>query len=149
LLDLVPRGGITLTYDPDTTASVAAEPTLAISATGLAIGFATAAAGPSPPSAGPGGDLAVVSVIRLRDPSVDEAWFRDWRDSYDDAACANAGGVTRHAESVVGQTTVFVGSCAGGSFTYHARVDGGAAVISLTSIGPANLGKLIMEGLAR
>jgi hypothetical protein len=149
LLALVPQAGITLTYDPATTAGVAADPSLAASASQLAIGLATpAATASSAASAGPGGDLAVVSVIRLRDPSVDETWFRDWRDSYDDASCANAGGVVRRAETVVGQSTVYIGSCAGGSFTYHARVDGGSAVISLTSIGPANLGQMIMAGLA-
>lgn len=148
LLDLVPIDGIRLTYDPDTTARVAADPTLRESATGLAIAVATPAGELIPgSSAAPGMDLAVVSVIRLRDPAADDAWFRDWRDSYDEASCANAGGVLRRAETTIGGVTVFVGTCAGGSFTYHARVDGGAAVISLTSVGPSRLGQTIMEGL--
>ena len=148
LLALVPVDGIRLTFDPDTTSRVAADPTLAASASGLAIAVATPDGELIPgSSAAPGLDLAVVSVIRLRDPSADDAWFRDWRDSYDEASCANAGGVLRRAETTIGGGTVFVGTCAGGSFTYHARVDGGAAVISLTSVGPSQLGRTIMEGL--
>lgn len=148
LLGFVPSAGLTLTYDPDTTARVAADPTLATSASSLAIALAMPIAGSSPrPSSAAGADLAVVSVIRLRDPSFDETWFRDWRDSYDESACANAGGVTRRAETDIRGRTVFVGSCAGGSFTYHVRIDGGAIVIALTSIGPSRIGQTIMEGL--
>jgi hypothetical protein len=148
LLALVPTKGIKLMYDPDTTARVAADPTLATSANALAIAVATPDGELTPgSSAAPGADLAVVSVIRLRDPAADDAWFRDWRDSYDEASCANAGGVVRRAETTIGSVPVFVGSCAGGSFTYHARVDGGAAVISLTSIGPGQLGQSIMAAL--
>jgi hypothetical protein len=148
LLALVPVDGIRLTFDPATTSRVAADPTLAASASALAIAVATPDGELIPgSSAAPGLDLAVVSVIRLRDPSADDAWFRDWRDSYDEASCANAGGVVRRAETTIGGATVFVGTCAGGSFTYHARVDGGAAVVSLTSVGPSQLGRTIMEGL--
>jgi hypothetical protein len=98
-------------------------------------------------SLAPGADLAVVSVIRLRDPSVGEGWFRDWRDSYDGAACANAGGVARRAETEIAGRTVFIGSCAGGAFTYHVRLENTPIVISLTSIGPGRLGETVMAGL--
>ena len=145
LLDVVPRAGLTLTYDGDSTAEVAADPTLAESVSALAIGLVVP--GGVSASAAPGEDIAVVSVIRVRPVGRHEEWFRSYRDSYDEAACANAGGVTRHAQTEIGATTVFVGSCAGGSFTYHGRV-GDDIVLSLTSIGPTHLGRTIMEGLA-
>ena len=149
LLDLLPIGddGLILTYDPDTTARIAADPALAADAASLAVGLATLgrAAGRS---AGPLDDLAVVSVVRLRDPASDEEWFRDWRDTYDAAACAQAGGVARHAESAINGRTVFIGSCAGGAFTYHARTDDGSVVISITSIGTARVGEAILRRLA-
>ena len=149
LLDVLPIGGdgLILTYDPDTTARIAADPSLAADAASLAVGLATLgrAAGRS---AGPLDDLAVVSVVRLRDPAADEEWFRDWRDTYDTAACAQAGGVARHAESALNGRTVFIGSCAGGAFTYHARTDDGAIVISITSIGAARVGEVILRRLA-
>lgn len=138
--------GLVLAVDPDTAAQVAQDPSLRANASALIIAMYTPTPGST--SAAPADDLAVVSVVRLRDPSVGEAWFRDWRDSYDAAACANAGGVARNAEAVIGGHTVFIGSCAGGSFTYHTRVAAGAIVISATSVGPARLGETVMERLA-
>ncbi len=151
LLSYVPIGGngLVLSIDPDTTAQVAADPALRANANGLIIAIYTIAAiASSAPSSEPGGDVAVVSVVRLRDPSFDDAWFRDWRDSYDRSACANAGGVVRNAETDLATHHVFIGSCAGGSFTYHTRVAEGAIVISITAVGPSRLGETIMERLA-
>jgi hypothetical protein len=140
--------GLVQAVDPDTTAQVAQDPALRNNATGLIIAIYTAT--PSPGAASPtdGNDIAIASVIRLRDPSVGDDWFRAWRDSYDTAACANAGGVARNSQTDVGTHTVFVGACAGGSFTYHTRIANGAIVISITSVGSLHLGETIMERLA-
>lgn len=148
LLSFLPIGGngLNQTVDPDTAAQIAEDPTLRATASALII--ATYMSAPTSASAAPAEDFAVVSVIRLRDPSADDAWFRDWRDSYDAAVCANAGGVSRNAQTDIGTHTVFIGSCAGGSFTYHTRLANGAIVISINSIGPANLGRTVMERLA-
>ena len=145
LLRFVPLGGdgLSLTYDPATTAQVASDPTLATSAAGLAVGLYTVT--PANASTPPGDDLAVVSVVNLRDPSVGDSWFRDWRDTYDEAACANAGGVVRHAQTTIGVNTVFIGSCAGGAFTYHVRLADVPIVMSLTSIGPGRIGEEIVK----
>ena len=149
LLDLVPtsEAGATLTYDPETTASVAADPTLVADVNYLAIGLArpTGAAADDP-------NLAIVNVVRLRHPGVTtqaeaDAWFRAWRDTYDGAACAQAGGVARHAETDVAGVRVFIGGCANGSFTYHARIADGAMILSITSVGPDDLGRKIVEKL--
>lgn len=148
LLSFLPPGGTDMlqTVDPDTTAQVAQDPALRANASAMII--AVYRWNLRTPSPGPADDLAVVSVVRLRDRSKDDAWFRDWRDSYDTAACANAGGVARNSQTDIGTHTVFIGSCAGGSFTYHTRVAGGAIVISITSIGATHLGEIIMERLA-
>jgi hypothetical protein len=147
LLDLVPaaEAGATLTYDPDTTASVAADPTLAKSLNYLAIGLAR------PIGAAPGApDFAIVNVGFPRDENaVNDRWFRDWRDSYDKSACAQAGGVARHSQTDVSGVTVFIGACANGAFTYHALIADGGIVLSITSIGPADLGRSIVEHLHR
>ena len=148
LLRFVPSSGdgVDLTFDPDTTRSVAADPGLAADISSLAIGLSTRR--PAGASASPSDDLVIVNVASLRDAAVDDAWFRDWRDSYDRAACANAGGVVRHAETVLGGKTFFVGSCAGGSFTYHVRLPDVGIVVSLTSIGPGRLGEEIVRRMA-
>ncbi|HET7702754.1 MAG TPA: hypothetical protein VFK35_05095 [Candidatus Limnocylindrales bacterium] len=150
LLDLLPIGadGLILTYDPDTTARIAADPALAADAASLAVGLATLGRAQGLRTPDPLGDLAVVSVVRLRDPASDEEWFRDWRDTYDTAACAQAGGVARHAESAINGRTVFIGSCAGGAFTYHVRTADGATVLSVTSVGTARVGEAILRRLA-
>jgi len=121
---------------------VAADPGVAKDATGIAVAVVRVT-GSSAESV----DIAVMSVIRLRDQTVDEAWFRAWRDSYDESACAQAGGVVRHAEVTIAGHRVFIGSCAGGAFTYHTRVRDGAIVVAVTSIGTARLGELVMTRL--
>lgn len=148
LLRFVPSGGhgIDLTFDADTTSSVAGDPGLAASISSLAIGLYSRR--PAGASAAPSDDLVIVNVANLRDPAADDAWFRDWRDSYDLAACANAGGVVRHAETTLGGKTFFVGSCAAGSFTYHVRLPDVGIVVSLTSIGPGRLGEEIVRLMA-
>jgi hypothetical protein len=150
LLSFVPISGHGLiqTIDPDTTAEVAQDPDLRDNATALMI--ASYIPAPTASSASTGGvdDIAVVSVVRLRDPAADDTWFRAWRDSYDAAACANAGGVARNSQTEIGSHTVFIGACNGGSFTYHTRVSDGAILISITSIGTRHLGETIMERLA-
>jgi hypothetical protein len=147
LLDLVPasEAGATLTYDPETTASVASDPTLAKNINSLAIGLARpVGAAPDSP------DFAIVSVAFPRDETaVNEKWFRDWRDSYDTPACAQAGGVVRHSDTEVAGVTVFTAACANGAFTYHALIADGGIVLSITSIGPADLGRTIVEHLHR
>ena len=143
LLGFVPQAGdgVALTFDRTTSTTVAADPGLAQDAAALAIGLYTRT--PASP-----GDLVVVSVVRLRDPAADETWFRDWRDTYDTAACANASGVVRHAETVLGGRTFYIGSCAGGSFTYHVRLPDEGVVVSLTSIGAGRLGEEIVQRMA-
>jgi hypothetical protein len=148
LLSFIPINGHGLlqSVDPDTTAQVAQDPELRANASALIIAMYTAV--PTSASAAPTDDIAVVSVVRLRDPAVGDDWFRAWRDSYDTAACANAGGVARNSQTDIGTHTVFIAACAGGSFTYHTRLKDGAIVISITSVGSLHLGETIMERLA-
>jgi hypothetical protein len=143
LLDIMPAtaAGLALTYDPDTTATVAADPAVARDASGIAVGLAMPAGLASPE------ELVIVNAVRLRDPSAGDDWFRTWRDTYDTAACEQAGGVQGHAESPIQGRTVYIGSCTNGVFTYHVRLDDGAVVVSLTSIGPSRLGERLMRQL--
>jgi hypothetical protein len=143
LLDALPSGdGLERTFDPDTSATVAGDPGLATDAAALAIGLYRLSGAPATSP-----DIAVASVVRLRDPAADDAWFRSWRDSYDGSACAQAGGITRHLETTIAGRTVYVGACAGGAFTYHTRIAGGGIVVSITSVGAERLGETILERL--
>ena len=139
----VASAGLNLTYDAETTATEIADPSLDPNVAALATGIAS----PPAASASAAGDLVIVNVVRLRDASVDESWFRGWRDSYDRAACEPAGGVAGHAETTIGGHDVFIGTCAGGAFTYHLRLSGGAVIVSLTSIGFEKLGERIVQAM--
>jgi hypothetical protein len=76
-----------------------------------------------------------------------EAWFRDWRDSYDEGACGQAGGVAGNAEAALGGRTVYIGTCAGGLRTYHAWLEGRGLLVSAFSVGKGRYGERLMAGL--
>ena len=145
LLAFVPDAvdGVQLTFDPETSATIAADPSVAPDAASLAVALAIV------PGSSAADDLAVVSVVRLRDPTRDENWFRDWRDTYDQAACSPAGGLVGNAEAEIGGGTVYIGSCAQGVRTYHTRLAAAGIVVSITALGSRRLGEKVMAGLHR
>ena len=93
------------------------------------------------------GDFAYASVIVLRPGVFDDAYFRSWRDSFDDGACSQAGGVTGHAQATIGGRTAYLGTCAGGVQTYHVRLDDLDAIVSVSSLGDSRLGEQLVAGL--
>ncbi len=94
-----------------------------------------------------GSDLASGIVAHLRPGVYSDAFFRDWRDTYDTGACAQAGGVVGNAEAELGGRTVYVTSCAGGLRVYHAHLPGRDVVVSLFSVGDRRFGEQLMAGL--
>jgi hypothetical protein len=145
LLALVPTSvdGVPLTFDAETSATIAADPPIARDAASLAVALAVV------PGASGADDLAIVNVVKLRDPAKDDGWFRDWRETYDKAACAQAGGVVGNAEATLGGGTVYIGSCAGGVLTYHTRLEQAGIVVSVTALGSRRLGEKVMAGIQR
>jgi hypothetical protein len=91
--------------------------------------------------------FAYASVIVLRPGVYDEAFFRSWRDSFDEGACSQAGGVTGHAEATIGGRTAFIGRCDGGVLTYHVRLDDRDAIVSVSALGDSRLGEQLVAGL--
>jgi len=94
------------------------------------------------------GDLVVAVVTRLRPGVFGDAFFRGWRDSYDRAVCAPAGGVSGNAEADIGGRNVFIGSCAGEGHTYHAWLPARRVVISAYAVGGRRLGERLMAEVA-
>ena len=92
-------------------------------------------------------DLASGVVARLRTGVYSDAFFRDWRDTYNQGACNQAGGVVGTVEAQLGGRTVYVTSCAGGLRIYHAYLASRDVVVSLISVGERSFGELLMEGL--
>jgi hypothetical protein len=95
------------------------------------------------------GDYAVTFLYRLRPGVFSDAWFRSWRDTFDSGVCAQAGGVSGHAEATIGGHLVYIGDCAQGVHTYHLHLVSGGddVVISLQSLGSQRLGEQVIGGL--
>ena len=93
------------------------------------------------------GDFAYVSIVVLRPGVFGDAFFRSWRDSFDEGACSQAGGVAGHAEAQIGGRTAYIGRCDGGVLTYHVRLEGRDAIVSVSSLGETHLGEQLLAGL--
>jgi hypothetical protein len=138
LLGILPPDidGIAVGAEPDSFARAAGDPDFVRNVASAA--FAVVA---------DGADLASGVVARLRPGRYSEALFRDWRDSYDDGACARAGGVAGNAQSEMGGRTVYIASCAGGLRVYHAYLPERDTIVSLFSIGDRRFGERLIGDL--
>ena len=144
LLEVLPVAveDVPLQPDPETAAEIGRDPLLAKSA--LAIGVAIAAA------AGASGsdDFAVASVIRLRPDVFDEAFYQEWRDTYNEAACEVADGVADEIATEIEGHATYVGTCTGGATTYHTWLEDQGFIVSVTATGERRFGELIIANLA-
>lgn len=144
LLEVLPTeiDGVALEPDPATAARIATDPLLAESALSLAVALAVA------PGSSGSSDLAVASVIRLRPDVFDAAFFQEWRDTYNEAACEVAEGVQSEVEAQIGGRVAYVGTCAGGALTYHTYLEEQGFIVSITASGERRFGELVVAGLA-
>lgn len=140
LLELLPGdvAGHPFEASAEAAAESASDPALAATTDAIAVAIA---ADPATSS------FVVASVARLKPGIFDEGFFRDWRDSFDEAVCAQAGGVSGNAQAEIDGRTVYIGTCAGGSHTYHARLEGANAILSVNAVGDARLGEELMKTL--
>lgn len=94
------------------------------------------------------GELAVAMLIRLRRGFFGDAFFRAYRDSFDEAACAQAGGLVGHAEAVIGGHQTYIASCENGARTYHVYLEDPEMLVSVTAVGETlRLGEAVIEAL--
>ncbi len=138
LLEVLPPdvAGVGRMADGETATGIAADPALAADIDAIAVGLYAGQA-----------DYAVVTVTRLRAGVFSDPYFRDWRDTFDAAVCAQAGGVDGHAEAAIGGRTTYIGTCVGGVRTYHVRLADPDRIVSLQALGDARYGELIVAGL--
>jgi hypothetical protein len=141
LLSVLPAtvAGLTVSESPEGEADAIADPGLG------RVGDRVVAALAVDPSSG---DFVYAVVVALRpDAGFDDALFRNWRDSFDQGACSQAGGVVGHAEATLGGRSVQIASCEGGVLTYHAWLQERGLLVSASSVGAARLGEQLMGGL--
>jgi hypothetical protein len=138
LLGVLPAtvGGVPVILEHQSFVDAVADPAFASNTASAAFGVAVS-----------GSDLVSGVVARLVPGRYSEAFFRDWRDTYDAGACAQSGGVAGNAQTTLGGRTVYIGTCAGGLRTYHAWVPSRGAIVSLFSVGDARLGEQAMSGI--
>ena len=86
-------------------------------------------------------------VVRLRTDRFTEAIYQEWRDSYDEGACAAAGGVVGTAEASIDDRTVYITSCGATVRTYHVWLEQAGILISASATGDGRFGELLMDNL--
>lgn len=129
-------GGVAVAHEPEGFADAAGDRDFAANVEAAAFAFAA-----------DGDNLVSAVVARLKPGVYTDAFFREWRDSYNDGACAQAGGLVGNAETQSGDQTVYIGSCAGGLRTYHAWVASRGVIVSASALGDARFGELLLAGL--
>ena len=139
LLSLLPRtvGGRPIVETPDAERSTSADPSVARAAQRLALGYVASA---------DAADWAIASVVRLRPGTWSDAFYRDWRDSYDAAVCAARDGVAGNASATIGGRLVDIATC-GPLRTYHVHLAGEDVIVSVASVGAGGYGEQLMAGL--
>jgi hypothetical protein len=140
LLDFLPAtvADIPVTESTDEAAHALGDPALPKIATAMDAGVAVDTGS---------GNLVVAWVVRLRPDKFSDAIYQQWRDSYDEGACAGGGGVVGRAEATIDERTMYITSCAGGLRTYHVWLKGPGVVISASAIGDGKFGELVMDNL--
>lgn len=93
------------------------------------------------------GNLVYAWIVRLRPGVFTDGDFRQWRDSYDEGACAAGGGVVGRAEATIGGRRSYVTSCVAGMNTYHVWLQDQDVLISASSVGEGRFGEKLLEGL--
>jgi hypothetical protein len=139
LLTVLPAAidGIEVKEDADAAAQALGDKTLPQIATAVDAAVAVDAGN---------GNLVYALVVRLRPGAFGDEAFRQWRDSYDQGACA-AGGVAGNAEATLGGRRMFITSCVTGLRTYHVWLKEQGIVISASSIGADRFGEKLIAAL--
>jgi hypothetical protein len=140
LLDHLPAqvAGLDVMGRPESDLAAAADPVVIEFGEGVVTGLAI-----DPAS----GDFAYATLVRLRPDVFTDDLYRSWRDSFDEGACSQAGGVVRSAITEISGREVHIDSCEGGVRTYHVWLETSRVLVSVSSLGDRRLGELLVEAL--
>ena len=138
LLAILPASidGIAITEDQDAAAEALGNAALPSIATALDAAVAVDSGN---------GNLVDALVVRIRPSAFGDAAFSQWRDSFDQGACA--AGIVGNAEATLGGRQTFITSCVGGMHTYHVFLKDQGIVISASAIGTGRFGEKLLGNL--
>ena len=138
LMSILPSSvaGVAVTQEPSSFGSAVTDPCFAANVDRAVFPIAIS-----------GNDIASGVVAHLRPGVYSDAFFSDWRATYNSGACAQSSGVAAEAEQTVGGRTTYVATCGGGLRVYHAYLADKGVIVSLLSAGSKGLGEAIMGGL--
>ena len=88
-----------------------------------------------------------MTVARVKPGLFGDLFFRGWRETFDAAVCQQAGGIQGAAQATIGGRQTFVGTCAGGTHTYHVHLPRRDLIVSMQGGGPRRFGERVVEGL--
>ena len=131
-------GGVPVTESADEATEALSDPSLGKIGTAIDAGVAVDTGS---------GNLVHAWVVRLRADRFTDAIYQQWRDSYDEGACADAGGVVGRAEATIDERTVYITSCTASVRTYHVWLEQADILISASAIGDGSFGELLMDNL--
>lgn len=94
-----------------------------------------------------GANWAYVAVVELRPGAGTDAFYRDWRDTFDTSACQQAGGVAGHSTIEIAGRSVERANCGSGVRTYHVLIAGTSLLVSVSDFGDGQFGQLVLEAL--
>lgn len=92
-------------------------------------------------------DLASGLVAVFREGRWGDAAYQDWRETYNEGVCAQAGGVKTTAETTIDERMVWITTCAQGLRVYHVYVEEKGALVSVFSLGDGLFGERIVKDL--
>lgn len=140
LLGILPPtvGGQVISEIPEIEANLVTDPNLVQNAAALAVALGIN---------GSSGDFAYVAVIELKPIVFSNAFYLSWRQSYDEGACSQSSGLKSTSSTEIAGRPVFVGTCVGGATTYHVHLASPDRLVSITSVGAADFGRLVLAGL--
>jgi hypothetical protein len=130
--------GVDVMRSPESDLAAASDPVVTEFGEGVVTGLAI-----DPAS----GDFAYASLVRLRADAFTDELYRSWRDSFDEGACSQAGGVVRTAITDIAGREVHMDSCEGGVRTYHTWLENSRVLVSISSLGDRRLGELLVGSL--
>ena len=131
-------GGVAVTESADEAAKALSDPSVGKIGSALDVGVAVDQGN---------GNLVVAWVVRLRPDTFTDAIYQQWRDSYDEGACADAGGVVGRAEATIDARTVYITSCTSSTRTYHVWLEQPGILISASAVGDGRFGEVLMDNL--